>query len=89
MVLSAPALQCLNRRSCIMSQRDGALAVMVVTVLIREDGTPRAGVLRHPSDEVTAEQLERIEVAGATSILQVRTWRCLPMALGTMHMMCC
>ena len=37
-----------------------------------EDGTPGAGMLRHLSDEVTAEQLECSEVAGTASILEVR-----------------
>ncbi len=39
---------------------------------LREDGTPRAGMLRRLSDEVTAEQLENSEVAGTASILEVR-----------------
>ena len=38
---------------------------------LSDDGTPRAGMLRHLSDEVTAEQLEHSEVAGTASILEV------------------
>jgi hypothetical protein len=71
------------------SERAGVL-VSWLLCFCREDGTPRVGVLRHPSDEVTAEQLERSEVAGATSILQVcagplsRAFGCESHADGTL-----